>query len=255
MTKPKNHFLYSYVENKKDEIVDIVEAINFNKIENIIEPFCGSGALSYNIWLKYGNKFKYHLNDYDENLINIYKFLKENDVDYIEDKINKIKEQVQIKDDWIKKVNEYKETKNILLYIFIRKYSSMGRFGFWKLKMSISKFKITDEQKNFIKFIKASLSSIKTISSSNLTYIVFGSTQFLKKECILKLPSYGTVRYSNFIKSGYILEYFSIYSISSSMFVLTHSLYSSTMSFNSSICGINKFKYLLRPAGVTTTIR
>jgi len=154
MTKPKNHFLYSYVGNKKDESVDIIEAINFNKIENIIEPFCGSGALSYNIWLKYGNKFKYHLNDYDENLINIYKFLKENDVDYIEDKINKIKEQVQIKDDWIKKVNEYKETKNILLYIFIRKYSSMGRFGFWKLKMSISKFKITDEQKNFIKFIK-----------------------------------------------------------------------------------------------------
>lgn len=156
MTKPKNHFLYSYNGNKKDESVNIIEAINFDGIKNIVEPFCGSSALSYNIWLKYGDKFKYFLNDYDENLFNVYKLLKENDAEYIENEINKIKEQVQTKEDWTKKVNEYKETKNILLYIFIKKYSNMGRFGFWCLKMPISKFKITDEQKNFIKFIKES---------------------------------------------------------------------------------------------------
>lgn len=154
MTKPKNHFLYGYAGNKKDETADIIEAINFDKIENIIEPFCGSSALSYNIWLKYDDKFKYYLNDYDENLINVYKILKEKDVDYLENEINKIKEQVQTKDDWIKKVNEYKETKNIFLYIFFKKYSNMGRFGFWNLKIPISRFKITEEQKKFIKFIK-----------------------------------------------------------------------------------------------------
>ena len=154
MVKPKNHFLYSYVGNKKDETVDIIEAINFNEIKNIIEPFCGSSAISYNIWLKYGDKFKYFLNDYDENLINIYKLLKEKDAEEIENEINKIKDEIKTKDDWTKKVNEYKQTKNIFLYIFFTKYSAMGRLGFYRLKMPKIKLKITDEQKNFIKFIK-----------------------------------------------------------------------------------------------------
>ena len=154
MVKPKNHFLYSYTGNKKDEIIEIINELNFNEIKNIIEPFCGSSAISYNIWLKYGDKFKYFLNDYDENLINIYKLLKEKDAEEIENEINKIKDEIKTKDDWTKKLNEYKQTKNIFLYIFFIKYSAMGRLGFYRLKMPKIKLKITDEQKNFIKFIK-----------------------------------------------------------------------------------------------------
>ena len=155
MVKPKNHFLISYAGNKKDETADIIEAINFDKIENIIEPFCGSSAISYNIWLKYGDKFKYFLNDYDEELINVYNLLKEKDVEEIENEVNKIKDEIKTKDDWIKKLNEYKQTKNIFLYIFFIKYSSMGRLGFYKKeKIPKIKFKISEEQKKFIKFIK-----------------------------------------------------------------------------------------------------
>ena len=39
MVKPKNHFLYSYTGNKKDEIIEIINELNFNEIKNIIEPF------------------------------------------------------------------------------------------------------------------------------------------------------------------------------------------------------------------------
>ena len=72
----KNHFLISYAGNKREEvegILNFIESKNFNDIDTIIEPFCGTSAMSYYISLKYPLKFKYILNDYDKNLMNLYK--------------------------------------------------------------------------------------------------------------------------------------------------------------------------------------
>ena len=45
----KNHFIFSYAGNKRNESENILEKINFNNIETIIEPFCGSSAISFHI--------------------------------------------------------------------------------------------------------------------------------------------------------------------------------------------------------------
>jgi site-specific DNA-adenine methylase len=53
-----------------------------------MELFAGTSAISFNIWKEYGDKFTYHLNDLDGDLYNMYKLLKEENIDVIFDKIN-----------------------------------------------------------------------------------------------------------------------------------------------------------------------
>lgn len=77
----KNHFFFPYSGNKRNEVENLLQYIesqqDFNNIETIIEPFCGSSALSYYISTKYPKKFKYVLNDMDKNLIDLYKLVKD----------------------------------------------------------------------------------------------------------------------------------------------------------------------------------
>lgn len=44
----KNHFIFSYAGNKRNEAENIAEKINFDNITTIIEPFCGSAAIRTN---------------------------------------------------------------------------------------------------------------------------------------------------------------------------------------------------------------
>ncbi len=47
-----SHFIYSYSGNKRNEFKYIEKVIdNIDAYDNIIEPFCGSSAISFNIWL------------------------------------------------------------------------------------------------------------------------------------------------------------------------------------------------------------
>lgn len=75
----KNHFITPYTGNKREEVEIIYENIK-GYIEDkkiIIEPFCGSSAISYYISLQQPNKYKYILNDLDKNLIELYKIMKD----------------------------------------------------------------------------------------------------------------------------------------------------------------------------------
>ncbi len=47
----KNHFLYSYSGNKRNECQRLYKLMNFDNIDTIIETNCGSSALSYYILL------------------------------------------------------------------------------------------------------------------------------------------------------------------------------------------------------------
>lgn len=73
----KNHFITPYSGNKRNEAENIYnttkDIYNYEDIETIIEPFCGSCAYSYYLSLKHPNKYKYILNDNDNNLIKILK--------------------------------------------------------------------------------------------------------------------------------------------------------------------------------------
>ena len=75
----KNHFISSYVGNKREEVEVIYENIKdyINHKKIIIEPFCGTSAISYYISLQRPNKYKYILNDYDKNLIELYEIMKD----------------------------------------------------------------------------------------------------------------------------------------------------------------------------------
>lgn len=84
----KNHFFFSYSGNKRTEVKNIYVSISLNeedntfnnpKIKTIIEPYCGSSAISYYIWTKHGDKFNYILNDGDTILIELYKILQDVD--------------------------------------------------------------------------------------------------------------------------------------------------------------------------------
>jgi hypothetical protein len=73
----KNHFYISYAGNKRTEVEALYNLIK-NKInENtiIVEPFCGSCALSYYIWLLHPN-IKFKLNDMNPFLFEMYNLLK-----------------------------------------------------------------------------------------------------------------------------------------------------------------------------------
>lgn len=84
----KNHFYMTYRGNKRQEVERILENIDLTNIKTIIEPFCGSSALSYYIHTKHPNKFKYILNDNDPHLMELYQMAKEGTLNDFFNRIN-----------------------------------------------------------------------------------------------------------------------------------------------------------------------
>lgn len=86
----KNHFIIPYSGNKREEVEILYDNIKdkINKIDYIIEPYCGSCAMSYYISLKHPNKYKYILNDNNKFLIELLNIMK--DENKYNDFINKI---------------------------------------------------------------------------------------------------------------------------------------------------------------------
>lgn len=87
----KNHFFIPYYGNKRQEvekIYDIIKAKLVN-VDYIIEPFCGSAALSYYISLLHPGKYRYVLNDNNEILVELYKLAQDEEKwdKYIDDVI------------------------------------------------------------------------------------------------------------------------------------------------------------------------
>lgn len=75
-----SHFPCQWSGNKRKEIKYIMKHLNnLENINLIIEPYCGSSAVSYNISQQYPNKFNYIINDIDKNLIEFYKILQDPD--------------------------------------------------------------------------------------------------------------------------------------------------------------------------------
>lgn len=75
----RNHFIIPYAGNKRQEVERIDEYLHgkLDDIDTIIEPFCGSSAMSYYLSVKYPKRFKYILNDIDPMLIELYNLMKD----------------------------------------------------------------------------------------------------------------------------------------------------------------------------------
>lgn len=138
----KNHFYFSYIGNKRMEVEYILDNLNLDGITTIIEPFCGSCALSYYISTKYPNKFKYILNDIDDKLIELLNINKdEKRMKEIEDDIENTKVEITKE-----KYLTYIKNNTLNGYIFKNKYYAMrpGMFPIREMSRMKKPFKFTD---------------------------------------------------------------------------------------------------------------
>jgi len=108
-----NHFIISWGGNKRREFKYIENHLSLDNKINIIETFCGSSAISFNIWLKHGNKFNYYLNDLDNDLFKIYEVIKNDDINELYDKLNSIISISNTKETFKEMVKVYKNDNDI----------------------------------------------------------------------------------------------------------------------------------------------
>jgi len=102
-----------YAGNKRIEIEIIYDKIKdkLQKTKTIIEPFCGSCAMSYYISLKHPKQFKYIINDNNNFLIELLNIMKdENKYNKFKDEINETLLKIVDKESYIENTN--KETLN-----------------------------------------------------------------------------------------------------------------------------------------------
>jgi hypothetical protein len=151
-----NHFIYSYFGNKRTEAKDIIDNItNITDYKNIIEPFCGSSAISFYIWLIHKDEFNYYLNDNNNKLIEIYDLLKMVSLDEISSKLKTINEEINAAPEpKTFYTNIYKKPRNIYDYIYINKYYNI-RPGLYKYTKNIKSLAENKNLKLFVEFIKS----------------------------------------------------------------------------------------------------
>ena len=126
----KNHFFFSYAGNKREEVEHIYNKLDLNNIDTIVEPFCGSCAVSYYIWSQNKDKnYKYILNDLDNNLISLLRLIKDGNYKDVEDDVNKKREEILTYGDDMDKAKkiylEYVKNGKINGYLLGRRYYSM----------------------------------------------------------------------------------------------------------------------------------
>jgi len=143
-----NHFLVSWTGSKRREINDIIPYFNLDNIDTIIEPYCGSSAISVHLSEK-EQKFKYILNDNDEKLISLYHIIKDyNELQYIEDEMNKI-----LKGDIDEKTYYEILAKDTILSFILARTIYYARIGYYNSdKRQPKKVNFTD--KKITKFMR-----------------------------------------------------------------------------------------------------
>ncbi len=136
-TNIKNHFIFWYAGNKRNEIKEIIKASEHlfnddNNIKCIVEPFAGSSCFSWYLYEHLGKKDKlYILNDSDKILMQLYEIMR--DVEKLkefEKKINEILSEEFSKDKYNKeqfnKIIRNKDKKYNDIYIYYIKEKIYG---------------------------------------------------------------------------------------------------------------------------------
>ncbi len=221
---PTNHFIYAYDGNKRNEFNYINDFINnsYDDYDTIIEPFCGTSSISFNIWLKYPNK-KFILNDNNNDLIQIYNLIKNVDIDVIKNKLLDIKTTINndknIFNSLYKSYCESSE-KDVYQNLFFNKIQRFNRIGLY----CECKFKdFSKEQYKFFDFIKTA-----NIEISNKDWFeIFKEYSNDEKSLIFFDPPY-LLSHNMFYKffNNNVYEFFSINDINQYkakiIFILEH---------------------------------
>jgi site-specific DNA-adenine methylase len=182
----KNHFFMPYFGNKRNEVVKIYEVIEprLENIEHIIEPFCGSSALSFYISSLHPKRFKYILNDNNSHLIKIYKILQdEKETDIFINELNKMLVDLD-KEKYNKIAKDSKH--NYLNWFFINKVYNIRPGLFPQNSTIIKNFEIIKESKiiNFLRTEKITIlcdDSIKILNDygQNKKALIFMDPPYL----------------------------------------------------------------------------
>jgi site-specific DNA-adenine methylase len=130
-----NHFFFSYCGNKRNEFKDIykhiIEDIDNKCIDTIVEPYSGSCAFSVLMSIQFPKRFKYIINDLDENLIKLFHLCR-NKTEWIlfVDKFNEIVQTITSKDAYLKAIG----TNDFMGWFIGRKITTRARGGLYPLK-------------------------------------------------------------------------------------------------------------------------
>jgi hypothetical protein len=146
-----NHFPISYEGNKRNEYKEFKHLFKLDAITTIIEPFCGSSAISYNLYKDHPGKFTYILNDNSPELIALYNHIKTQDIDIFIKKINEIKATITNKAEYVAMCK--KKDKSLYEWFIMYRYRTL-RPGLYIATMHKQAYTLNKEQINFIKFIK-----------------------------------------------------------------------------------------------------
>ena len=94
-TSKRNHFLIPYAGNKRSEFKNIYDEflkLDLTKIKYIIEPFCGTSAMSYYLSLYHPKQYTYILNDNNQHLIELYRIA--SNEQRLKDLVNKLNDMI-----------------------------------------------------------------------------------------------------------------------------------------------------------------
>ena len=163
-----NHFYISYFGNKRTEAKYLYDLLDLTNITTIIEPFCGSCAISYYISTLHPGKFKYVFNDNDHYLKEMYEIIiNEKKLKDFQMVVDNLVNNIQCKDEY----NTIVRQKNIYSWFIKNKVYCM-RPGMYKLDYKYDSFK-TDILKAPICdfFIKEQQNITFTTNDANECYI------------------------------------------------------------------------------------
>lgn len=211
----KHHFFFPYFGNKRSEVEIIYKNINFENIEIIVEPFCGSCAMSYYIAEQQPKKFKYILNDNDEHLINFMKIIKDKKkTKAFQNKINKLifdKDNNFInKENYIKIINK----EDIYSWFIKSKYYSI-RSGLYPLehkpknKLNLEEYPMINflRNENVILLNEDGCTFLEKYKDNKNVFLFFDPPYMLSNNGFYKNPKsdiYKIIHY--FIKNKILLE-------------------------------------------------
>lgn len=128
----KNHFIISYAGNKREEVEHIYKAIAhiLPNVDTIIEPYCGTSAMSFYIASKHPNQYKYILNDECIELIELYEIMKDDHkLNELIASLNSLHKKICLDESsYVKQkqlYNELKQSNNLIHFVYLRTIYSL----------------------------------------------------------------------------------------------------------------------------------
>lgn len=144
----KNHFYIAYSGNKRNEVKDIYDNLDLSGVNVIIEPYCGSCAISYFISTKKSG-LKYILNDNNKYLKEMYELMiDDNKIDKFEEEYKKLFIDLDKN-----KYNEIVKKEGLLYWMLKNKYYCL-RPGLYPLESRKCSKELKLKQTPIYKFFK-----------------------------------------------------------------------------------------------------